>query len=213
MFASMLHAIALSALLLAQPNVWTTEERQLLLDGLNKTRDLVIEATKGLAPAQWQFKEAPTRWSIAEVVEHLGLQEDMYFREMYLIAQQPPMPDLRSKVQNNDAKILAYADSSEKAQASWYLEPRGRWQDPANGVAAFLRSREHLTSFVQKTSVDLRVHFTFREYKGQMNQWSVRDLHQLMLTTISHTKRHVGQIERIKAHSNYPQRRTAAQPR
>ena len=191
----------------AEPNggVWTEAERANLIAGLDRTRDLVAQATAGLTPEQWRFREEPGRWSIAEVVEHLGLQEDMYFREIYLIAQQPPLPQFRAQVKGNDQAIMAYASDSEKAQAGWFLEPQGRWSaDPGKGLASFLRSRGKLTEWVQGTRKDLRVQFTFREYKGTANRWSVRDLHQLLLTTIAHTERHVNQMLNVKAHPGYP---------
>jgi hypothetical protein len=42
---------------------------------LEKTRDGVIEATRGLSPAQLNFKPAPDRWSVAEVTEHIAATE------------------------------------------------------------------------------------------------------------------------------------------
>ena len=57
---------------------------------------------------------------------------------------------------------------------------------------------------MQGTRKDLRVQFIFREYKGTANRWSVRDLHQLLLTTIAHTERHVNQMLKVKAHPAYP---------
>ena len=53
-------------------------ERQTLLAGLDRTEQLVRDQVAQLSPEQW---------SLTEIVEHLGLQEDMYFREIYLIAQ------------------------------------------------------------------------------------------------------------------------------
>jgi len=38
---------------------------------LESTKKGVVDATKGLSDAQWNFKPAPDRWSIAEVMEHL----------------------------------------------------------------------------------------------------------------------------------------------
>ncbi len=185
--------------------VWTEAERKFLLDGLAQTRDLVVDATKGLTPAQWRFKEDPGRWSIAEIVEHLGLQDDMYFREMDIIAQQPSQPARRDGVKEQDALILQYAEDPEKGQAPWILEPLGRWAaDPTKAVAAFVRTRQHLIDFVRDTKTDLRLHITFRVYKGKANRWSARDLHQLMLTNIAHTRRHLDQLQRVKSHPQYP---------
>src|SRR5258708_23486503 len=44
---------------------------------LRQTRNYVIGATKGLSEAQWKFKPAPNRWSIAEIVEHMVLTQEL----------------------------------------------------------------------------------------------------------------------------------------
>jgi hypothetical protein len=183
---------------------WTENERQTLIAGLKRSEQLVLNEVANLNSQQWTFRENAGRWSIAEIVEHLGLQEDMYFREIYLIAQQPAQPSSQHKVKGNDTAVLGYATDPERGQASWFLEPKGRWPDPRKALEAFSNSRHQLVDFVRNTKVDLREHFTFRSYSGTQNQWSVRDLHQLMLTTIAHTERHVGQIQKLKADSRFP---------
>src|ERR1700716_2084431 len=47
------------------------------LQYLESTKKGVLDATKGLSDAQWNFKSAPDRWSVAEVMEHLAAAEDM----------------------------------------------------------------------------------------------------------------------------------------
>src|SRR5579859_2033785 len=44
---------------------------------LQQTQNEVVGATKGLTAAQWNFKPAPDRWSIAEIVEHMVLAQDL----------------------------------------------------------------------------------------------------------------------------------------
>jgi hypothetical protein len=183
---------------------WSESERQTLISGLNRTEQLVLNEVARLNSQQWMFRENPGRWSIAEIVEHLGLQEDMYFREIYLLVQQPAQPGYRDKVKGNDPAILEYATDPERGQAAWFLEPKGRWRDPRKAVEAFSHSRHQLTDYLRTTKVDLREHFTFRSYSDKQNRWSVRDLHQLILTTIAHTKRHVGQIRKVKAAAGFP---------
>jgi hypothetical protein len=191
----------------AQPGnqTWSEEERRLLIEGLDRTRDLLQAETADLTTGQWQFKEVPDRWSIAEVVEHLQLQEDMYFRELYLISQVPEMPELRERVRGKEAQIMAYSTDPEAGIAAWYLQPEGRWSSGPEAMRQLLRSREKVTDFVRNTNADLRLHFTFRDYyPGSDGLWAIRDLHQLLLTTIAHTERHVNQIKRIKEHSSFP---------
>ena len=42
----------------------------------DQTRNRVIEATSGLSDAQWRFKPAPDRWSIAENLEHMVMVQE-----------------------------------------------------------------------------------------------------------------------------------------
>src|SRR5260370_1181847 len=98
---------------------------------LTQTRDALIEATKGLSEAQWKFKAGPDRWSIAEVVEHLALIEDMVLGILAKIGDAPAGPADRDPKQV-DAFILAKVpDRSEKAQAPPQATPTARWTPAA----------------------------------------------------------------------------------
>ena len=55
----------------------TKEDRQLASRQLADSREGLMKAVKGLTPAQWTFKPGADRWSIAEVVEHLALTEEL----------------------------------------------------------------------------------------------------------------------------------------
>jgi hypothetical protein len=186
---------------------WTEAERQLLADGLKRTKDLVVRLTDGLSDTAWNFRESPERWSIAQITEHLGLQEDMYFRELYLLSQVPAMPELKPRVAGKDQRIAGYATDPEPGVAAWFLQPMGRWISREMAVGQFVRSRAKLTEFILTTKEDLRVHFTFRDYvrsDGKESLWAIRDLHQLVLTTIAHTERHVNQMKKVTEHPDYP---------
>src|ERR1700720_2202674 len=52
-------------------------DKERALQYLESTKHGVLDATRGLSEAQWNFKSAPDRWSVAEVVEHLAAAEDM----------------------------------------------------------------------------------------------------------------------------------------
>lgn|GEM_PF-4143751 len=41
-------------------------------DNLRRTRNDLTREVENLTNAQWYFRESPERWSITEVVEHLG---------------------------------------------------------------------------------------------------------------------------------------------
>ena len=68
-------ALAGAAATRAQDATQTDKERA--LQYLESTKKGVLDATKGLSDAQWNFKPAPDRWSLAEIMEHLAAAEDM----------------------------------------------------------------------------------------------------------------------------------------
>src|SRR6266436_2400961 len=54
----------------------TQAEKDKALQYLETTKKNLLEATKGLSEAQWNFKAAPDRWAVAQVMEHIVAAED-----------------------------------------------------------------------------------------------------------------------------------------
>jgi mannose-6-phosphate isomerase-like protein (cupin superfamily) len=155
------------------------------------------------------FKELPDRWSILEIVEHLEVQDEMYWRELDILPRGPKHPEFVEQVKGNDELLLQYKDDPSKADAG-YLHPIGRFYTKELAVKAFTISRDRIIDFIKSTPKDLRLYFTFRKYEddGGLTDpgiYDVRDLHQLMLTCIAHTQRHIKQLEKVKAHPDFPQ--------
>jgi len=46
---------------------------------LEGSKKAFLDATKGLSEAQWNFKSAPDRWSVAECADHIALAEGFIF--------------------------------------------------------------------------------------------------------------------------------------
>lgn len=186
------------------PKQWTEQERELLLTELEGTRKELLRRIDTLNERQWFFKSDSQSWSVAEIVEHLDLQENMHYREVYIISQTPQNLELLGKTKKNDSLVSAYATDLQKGVADWYVQPRGRWCDKRSARAQFNRTRDKMLEFVKNTDADLRLQFTYRKKAPENDFRRVRDLHQIILTTIAHTKRHIRQIERIKAHPDFP---------
>ena len=54
----------------------TQAEKERALQYLESTKKDVLAATKDLSEEQWNFKPAPDRWSVAQVMEHIAAAED-----------------------------------------------------------------------------------------------------------------------------------------
>ncbi|HWX42450.1 MAG TPA: DinB family protein [Blastocatellia bacterium] len=60
----------------------------------DRSRSRVVEVTTGLSDAQWRFKPAPDRWSIAEILEHMVIvHERVIGRVREQLPQEPAPPE------------------------------------------------------------------------------------------------------------------------
>lgn len=170
-----------------------------------RTRNRVLEVTKGLTDAQWKFKPAPDRWSTAQNLEHMVLVQERVLGPVREQLSQAPPPPARSDTRKIDAIILAkIPDRSVKAKAPEFLEPSGEWSVGAT-LERLNRNYERLSDFVDSTP-DLREHvLESPPLKIVTNgEFTTMDAYQWALTVAAHDERHVRQIEEVKADSRYP---------
>ncbi len=192
-----------------QEKSWTEADRTYILHELDRTTEALMKEIDDLAMDQWFFREDPSRWNIAEIVEHLAVQNELHYREISAISNAPAMPQYLAITTGKDNHFQKYANDPAKSQAKWFLHPIGRYGSMRQSKNAFLRARDGLRDFVEATEVDLRLQFTFRNGAGnklidKLTIGDVRDLHQLLLTGIAHTDRHIAQIKQLKKHKSFP---------
>ena len=192
---------------------WTEEDRSFLLAELSRTSELLELEVMDLHSEQADFKTSDDSWSIKDIVEHLEVQNELHYREVSSQSRGPELPAYSSLCTGRDSVYQAYSTNPKKGKAGWYMEPIGRFKDLDEALKAFLRAREHFAQFITQTPSDLRNHFTFKAGKGDLRvnelvPGDVRDLHQLVLTGIAHTERHVNQIREIKNHPEFPENET-----
>ena len=105
----------------------TQAEKDKALQYLETTKKNVLEATKGLSEAQWNFKPAPDRWSVAQVMEHIAAAEDFLrtlAKEKVMLA---PAGEAGRDVKKTDEAVLAMVpDRTNKVQAPEPLVPTDR---------------------------------------------------------------------------------------
>lgn len=193
----------------AETNWWTEEERTYIISELERTTTALRNEIQDLSLDQWNFREEPSRWNIGEIVEHLEMQNQLHFREIAVIANSPRHLEYRSITKGMDGYFTKYATDTIKGQANWFLQPKGKFSTKESTEDAFYTARGKLKEFVEQTEADLRKQFTFRApmYKKDISELTigeVRDLHQLLLTGIAHTDRHLLQIRNIKKHPSFP---------
>ncbi len=193
-----------AALAFAAANVRAQEATQADKDKalayLESTKKGVLDATKGLSEAQWNFKPAPDKWSVAECAEHIAAAED-FIRGMALdkVMKAPAAPD--RDIAKIDAGIMAMIpDRSQKAQAPDELKPTNRFGSPEGSLKHFAQSRTATENFLKDTP-DLRAHAVDSPMGGPK-----LDAYEWILFLSAHSQRHTKQIEEVKADPNFPKK-------
>jgi hypothetical protein len=180
----------------------TQGERDRALSALHGSLKLFRDATTGLTPAQWSFKPAPDRWSIAEVAEHLALIEQGIFAHVTTDGMKTPATtegkEERAKKDEQILKMLV--DRSQKFQAPEGFRPTGQFKTGTQAAEAMVASRMKTAVYVRDTQDALRDHLLPHPALGPL------DLYQWFLLLAGHAERHALQILEVKADPKYPAR-------
>jgi hypothetical protein len=177
----------------------TQAEKDRALQYLETTKKNVLEATKGLSDAQWNFKPAPDRWSVAQVMEHIAAAEDFLLtltKEKVLLA---PAGEPDRDVKKTDEGVLAMVpDRTNKKQAPEPLLPTNRFGTPDGSIKHFVESRATTEDFVTNAT-GLRGH-VLDSPLGKL------DGYEFVLLIAAHSERHTKQINEVKADPNFPKK-------
>jgi hypothetical protein len=166
---------------------------------LERTRAGLIEATQGLSEAQWKFKPAPDRWSVAEVVEHIALTEDLLFENISKnVMNAPAGAPGRDYKAADKLVVTAIADRTNKVKAPDVLVPTGRWS-PREALDQFLKSRARTVEFLQATP-------GLRDHVADSPLGQPLDAYQWVLYASAHSERHTKQILEVKADPSFPKK-------
>lgn len=176
------------------------EDRQKALKYLEKTRADVLTATKGLSEAQWNFKPAPDRWSVAEVAEHIAAAEDFLRDRVETQVMKANARDGNEDVKAIDEFVLqGVPDRSHKVQAPEPLRPTNRFGSPKSSLQHFKQSRAETIAFLKNTK-DLRQHAADSPLGKKL------DAYEWVLFIAAHSERHTKQINEVKADPNFPKK-------
>ena len=176
----------------------TAAEKDRALQYLESTKKGVLDATKGLSQAQWNFKPAPDRWSVAQVMEHIAASED-FIREGLVkekVMVSPSGPPGRDVTKIDEAVVAMVPDRTHKAQAPEPLVPTNRFGSPDGSVKHFVESRATTEQFLN-TTTGLRDHVM----DGPVGKM---DGYEFVLFIAAHCERHLKQINEVKADPNFP---------
>ena len=197
----LLAAVVLATALPAAPAAQeiSKQEREQVIQYLTKTRDQVVSESASLTDAQWNFKAAPDRWSVGEVVEHLALAEAFIFDlQQKTMAGEPATAEQLAGAKGKDAMILeVIPDRTKKAQAPEPLQPGTRLGSREQVLAAFTERRAKTLEYASQTKDDLRS-------RVASSPLGPIDGYQWLLFMAAHADRHLAQLREVKAHAQFP---------
>lgn len=187
-------------------------ETEVALRLLGDSRDALLLAVSGLTDADWHTKPSADRWSIAAIVEHLAIFEELFHARIVprLMESAPRRVLIRPALTNAihvtaDARVLGLARdprvtivSPGRASlgiASPPLRPTGL-AAPADSLDRLIVAREQSAVFLRSTP-DLRQHVCEQPALGPI------DGYQWLLYLAAHTERHIAQIERSSSRPSY----------
>ena len=182
----------------AQAQTLTPADRDKAMQYLESTKQGVLDATKGLSAAQWNFKAAPDKWSVAEVTEHIAAAED-FIRGMIVekVMVAPARPAGEDVTAIDMMVMQNIPDRSHKAQAPEPLKPSNRVGSPDDSLKHFVEARATTEDFLTKTP-NLRDHAVDSPLNKKL------DGYEWILFIAAHSERHTKQILEVKADPNFP---------
>lgn len=179
--------------------VWTETDRKYLLENLIRSRDEIIQETKGLTKDQWDFKESPDRWSVNQIVEHIAIWELLFMREVTKALGNNPdstfaytAPD--SVFMDQDPQGERKNNAMEYTKPFSYAVPLGN-NDGKNNVTWLTTMRNESIDYLTKETKNIRLQYDY---------CSGANVHQYYMMIFNHTYRHLRQIKKVKAHQKYP---------
>jgi len=198
----MMTILALAALTVSAEPI-TKGERDQAMSHLHATRKQILDFVTPINAAQWTFKAAPNRWSIAECLEHIAETELLLRGLIQGNVKRLPVDDAKraehaaKKEAAGKAVLTNMTDRSKPAKAPAEIQPKGRWSTKAETVAAFESRRDDTIRYVETTDDDLRGRFM----KGPGTEM---DLYEMVLMISGHSERHLLQMKEVMAAPGFP---------
>lgn len=189
-------ALALS-LLLATAAMAADGDRAALVAQLQRTEARFLKSVEGLSEAQWTFKPAPDRWSIAECAEHISASEPMIRGFASEALKTPLNAEMLPKAKKDEQILTGIVDRSKKFKAPEPLVPTDRFGSPQAAVESFRKERA-ATIQLASGNGDLRALGAEHPFLGPL------DAYGFFLFLSAHSERHTLQIEEVKADPNFP---------
>jgi len=174
---------------------------------LQQPQNGVVGATKGLSEAQWKFKPAPDRWSIAEIVEHMVVVQERVLGTIRDQLASAPAASAYSDYKQVDAIVINhFPNRLTKFQAPEFVHPAGGIT-PSSALDRLAKNYSRLAEYLESTP-DLRQHSLDAAPLKAVSKGAFQSMdgYQWILTTAAHNERHTKQILEVMADADFPEK-------
>jgi hypothetical protein len=183
----------------------TVEELEQARQLLRQAHNAVIGVTKCLTGAQWQFKPAPGRWSIAENLDHLvSVQERVGGALLDQLPNAPATPQDFDRKAVDSIVIHQFSTRMGRFTAPEFVRPASQIA-PQDLLVRLAASHAVLLARLESTP-GLRDHVLPAPPLKAISKgaYEVMDGYQWILAASGHTERHVLQILEVMGDPAYP---------
>jgi DinB superfamily len=187
-----LRALAFLAIAVSCPFLFADDA---LVAQLERTQSKLLKSVDGLSEAQWNYKPAPDRWSVAETFEHITAAEP-FIRGMVVKSLETPAKEGANK---DELVLKAIVDRSTKFKAPEPLMPTKRFATREEAIAAYKKERAE-TIALAKSDKD------FRKQGSDHFAFGPLDSAGWVLFLSAHSERHTLQIDEVKASEGFPKK-------
>ncbi len=175
------------------------KERKFAVNLLKDTQKEVLKSVEGLSEAQLTFKPAADKWSAEDCIKHIAVTEQGLWQMTNGAITAAPNPEKRAEIKASDEQVVQMIESREKKVKTFpTMEPQNTpYKSLAEALESFKADRGKLIEYIKSTDADLRNHVSTLPV-GSF------DSYQMILFIAAHSRRHVQQIEEVKADPNFP---------
>jgi hypothetical protein len=166
-----------------------------IIEHLERTRDALVAATRGLTPEQWRQRTGETGWSVAEVVEHMALVDRGLLTVVTekIPAGAAPAPGKASDAGRFARLAARIPPRTRRIEAPRQLIPSGTFASADAALAAFLEARGRLIAIAAAPPPEAAGRVAPHRFLGEL------DFEEWLYFAGLHCQRHVDQITEIRA--------------
>jgi len=172
---------------------------------LQQTHNAVVGATKGLSDAQWHYKPAPDRWSIAENLDHIVIVMERVLGPVFEQLRTAPPPPDGFDFQAIDAIVISqFSNRLSRFNAPEVVHPVDQIA-PGELLERLAANYARLGACLESTP-GLRQHaveaLPLKALSKGAHQFM--DAYQWILAGAGHAERHAKQMLEVKAEPGFP---------